>query len=135
MWDTLTDVPGSGDVLNTFAIVSLFAFGVIFLATAVYSSRPWTPPIGEHFSRRFIKQAAMTLGWISGIGLFFMLIRLLQINPASFGLPIWTALTWIALIVILVYLGWKARTDHETRKRNQASHRPEASRRPVRKRQ
>lgn len=135
MWETLTSVPDSEDVLNSFAIVSTVIFGMVFLFAAVYSTRPGTPPIGELYSRPFIQKSAAILAWISGIGLFFLLIRLLQINPGSFGLPIWIALTLVVLAVALVYLGVRSTEDRRRRQQNRASHRAsQLQRRPVKKR-
>ncbi|HWV25542.1 MAG TPA: hypothetical protein VNZ58_15265 [Thermomicrobiales bacterium] len=134
MWDTLTSVPDSGDVLNAFAVLSLVVFGAIFLAAGVFSARPKTPPLGELYSRRFIKQSTAILGWASGIGLFFLLIRLLQIDPISFGRPIWIAFSWILLIASMAYVGFTSIADKETRRKNRAAGAPTTPRRPARKR-
>ena len=134
MWSALTSVPDGNDVINTFSIVSMLVFGLVFLLSAVYSARPWTPPLGEMQSRRFVRRSATLLGWISGIGLFFLLIRLLQINPISFGFPIWTLITMFALVAALIYVGVASNQDRETRRKNQAGHRAgQVSRRPVRR--
>ncbi len=134
MWETLTSRPASDDVLNTFAIVSALIFGIVFLLSAVYSARPWMSPVGQTYSRRFVQRAGMVLGWISGIGLFFLLIRLLQIDPATLGRPIWIALTLLALVAAVVWLVPQAASDRETRQRNRAGHRPsQLSRRPAKR--
>ena len=39
--------------------------------------------------------------WVFGAGLFFFGVRALQINPLSFGAPIWLLLCVIALVVFL----------------------------------
>jgi hypothetical protein len=134
MWSALTSVPESGDVINMFAVVSMLIFGLVFLLAAVFSARPWTPPLGEMYSRRFIRRSATILGWIAGIGLFFLVIRLLQINPLTLGLPIWTMLTLIALGIALVAIGLSSRRDREIRRLNRSG-RPASKlkRRPVRK--
>lgn len=133
MWGNLTSVPDSGDVLNTFTIVSLIVFSVVFLAAGVLSARPGTPPIGTHYSRRFIKRATAILGWAAGIGLFFLLIRLLQINPISFGTPLWIVLSWLLLIGAAAYVGITSAADKETRRQNRAAGRPATPKRPARK--
>lgn len=133
MWNTLTSVPEAGDVFNVFAVVSMVVFGVVFLASAVYSARPWTPPLGNVYSRRFIRHSATILGWVAGIGLFFLLIRLLQINPITFGLPIWTLITLVVIIIALIYVGITSVRDRQNRRLNQAGHRTgQVKRRPVR---
>jgi hypothetical protein len=134
MWNALTSVPEAGDVIDVFAVVSMAIFGLVFLLSAIYSARPWTPPLGDAYSRRFIRRSATLLGWISGIGLFFLLIRLLQINPISLGLPIWTLLTLIALVAALIFIGIQSVRDREIRRLNRSGHRAsKLTRRPVRK--
>jgi len=135
MWETLTSVPDSGDVLNGFAIVSTIIFGVVFLLAAMYSTRPGIPPIGDIYSRAFIQRSAAILAWISGIGLFFLLIRFLQINPGSFGLPIWILITLVLLVAALAYVGVTSTSDRRRRRQNRAGHRTsQLQRRPVKKR-
>jgi hypothetical protein len=41
--------------------------------------------------------------FVFGIGLFFFLIRMLQINPFNFGMRIWLWLSLLALGVAVVY--------------------------------
>ena len=134
MWNTLTSVPEAGDVFNVFAVVSMVIFGVVFLASAIYSARPWTPPLGDVYSRRFIRRSATMLGWVAGVGLFFLIIRLLQINPITLGLPIWTLLTLLVLGAAIIYIGMRSVQDREIRRLNRSGHRAsKLNRRPVRK--
>lgn len=127
MWTTLTSVPEPGEVLNAFAIVSLIVFGAIFLAAAVYSARPGTPPFGADYSRPFIKRATAVLGWASGIGLFFLIIRLLQINPLSFGTTLWVVLSWILLLLCLVYVGLTSVADRAEQRLDRPGEPPAAA--------
>jgi hypothetical protein len=132
--DWLTTRPTGDDVLNLFAIVSLAVFAIVVLASGFYSARPWAPPFGERHSRRFIQRGATMLAWPAGLGLFFLIIRLLQIDPATFGRPIWIVLSWIALVVTLVALALLAPKDREAKRLRKAGHRPsQLSRRPVRR--
>lgn len=133
--DWLTTRPAGDDVLNLFAIISLAVFALVLLASGYYSARPWAAPVGEPFSRHFVRRAATMLGWPAGIGLFFLIVRLLQIDPATFGRPIWIVLSWIALVVAFAVIAAMAPADHRAKRRNKAGHRPaQLSRRPVRKR-
>jgi TRAP-type mannitol/chloroaromatic compound transport system permease small subunit len=134
MWDWLTSRPSTDDVINGFSITAAVIFGVFFLLAAIYAARPHTPPLGRAHSRRFLQRAGMVLGWIAGIGLFFLLIRMLQINPATLGLPFWTVLTLIALGVALVVILLESGKDRAAKALHRAGHRPaQLQRRPVRK--
>jgi hypothetical protein len=135
MMDWLTTRAASDDVLNLFAVISLAVFALVLIASGFYSARPWSPPLGEPFSRHFVRRAANLLGWPAGIGLFFLIIRLLQIDPATFGRPIWIVLSWIALLAALIVVAFIAPKDHAAKRLRKAGHRPsQLARRPVRKR-
>lgn len=134
MWDWLTNRPSNDDVINAFSVTAAVVFGIVFLLSAIFTARPHTSPLGRTYSKRFIQRAGTVLGWISGIGLFFLLIRLLQINPATLGLPFWITLTLIALAVALVVIVFESRKDREAKALHRAGHRPsQLQRRPVRK--
>lgn len=131
----LTTRPSGDEVLDAFTILSLILFGAVLLASGFYSARPWAAPFGKPYSRHFVRTSATLLGWPAGIGLFFLLIRLLQIDPATFGRPIWIVLSWIALLAALAYIAMRAPKDRETKRLNKSGHRPsQLARRPVRKR-
>lgn len=104
-WEYLTTQPSSGDVLNGFTIVYAALFILGFIASAYYYYRPWAPPLGKVFRRRSVVNATGMAMWVFGIGLFFFLIRLLQINPFSFGEPIWMWLSILAVVVMCVFIG------------------------------
>jgi hypothetical protein len=55
------------------------------------------------------------VGSVCGIGLFFGIIRLLQIDPATLGRPIWIVVTWIALVAAIGLLVSRAPTDRQLR--------------------
>ena len=102
-WDYLTTPPASSDVFDVFTIVYLIVFlGGFVLAAYVYY-RPWVKPLGKVFRRKSVMKATGTAMWVFGIGLFFFLIRLLQINPISFGEPIWM---WLSILGLLAMLAW-----------------------------
>lgn len=132
--DWLTTRPTGDEVLNAFAIISLLVFGVVLIVAGFYSARPWAAPFGEAFSRHFVSRAATMLAWPAAFGLFFLLIRLLQIDPATFGRPIWIVLSWLALAAAAIAIGIAAPRDREAKKLRKAGHRPsQLSRRPVRR--
>jgi magnesium-transporting ATPase (P-type) len=99
-WDYLTTQPASGDVLDAFTIAFAVVFIAGFVASAYVYYRPWTRPFGAMFRRKVVIRTAGWAMWLFGIGLFFFLIRILQINPLSFGEPIWM---WLSLLGVIVF--------------------------------
>jgi hypothetical protein len=104
-WDYLTTPPASDDVLDAFTILYLALFLVGFVVSAYVYYRPWTKPFGTMFRRTAVVKATGVAMWVFGIGLFFFLIRLLQINPLTFGEPFWMWLSVLAVIVMIVWAG------------------------------
>lgn len=104
-WDYLTTQPASGDVLDGFTIVYAALMLLGFVVSAYLYYRPWTKPFGTMFRRRSVLKATTIGMWVFGIGLFFFLIRLLQINPFTFGEPIWMWLSLLAVVALLVMIG------------------------------
>lgn len=104
-WDYLTTQPASDDVLDGFTIVYAALMLLGFVVAAYLHYRPWTKPFGALFRRRSVLKATTIAMWVFGVGLFFFLIRLLQINPFSFGEPIWMWLSLLAVVALLVMIG------------------------------
>jgi hypothetical protein len=104
-WDYLTTVPGEDEIFGPLSILFAIVFALGFIAASFYASRPWAPPFGQQFRKRFVARSAMILAWITGIGLFFFLIRVLQINPLNFGMRIWL---WLTLLALIGVVGWIA---------------------------
>jgi hypothetical protein len=104
-WDYLTTPPASNDVFDAFTIVYLALFLVGFVVSVYLNYRPWTKPIGSMVRRTAVIKATGIAMWVFGIGLFFFIIRLLQINPLSFGEPIWM---WLSLVTAIAMCIWIA---------------------------
>lgn len=111
-WDYLRTVPGPNEVLGPFAIAYLILFLVGFVvATVVYNgwAKQWfRDPVFHRMARKWAGIAIV----IFGLGLFFFLIRWLQINPFGFGRRYWLWLTIVALIVLVGYAIWDFRTHY-----------------------
>lgn len=116
--DWLFDRPTTDQANHWLALLSLAVFAIGIIGTAVLSTRPSLPPFGSKFTQKFVVKACTIIGWICGVGLFFGIIRLLQIDPASFGRPIWIVLTWITLIAAIGWLVYIAPADREQRRIN-----------------
>ena len=85
--DWLTTRP-SADVANHWlALLSLGLFAVLVIASGILNTRPWLPPFNSKYTRQFVNLATTVVGSIAGVGLFFGIIRLLQIDPATLGRP------------------------------------------------
>ncbi len=102
-WDYLTTPPASADVLDPFTIFYVAVMLVGFVGAAYIYYRPWTKPFGRYFRRRAVMKACGIAMWVFGAGLFFFLIRLLQINPMSLGEPIWM---WLSLLAVIGMAAW-----------------------------
>lgn len=109
-WDYLTTVPGSNEVFGPFAVVYLAIFIIGFLASVVVyndmAKRWFKDPVLHRMAKRWAGIALI----LFTLGLFFFLIRWLQINPFELGMRIWMWLSLLALVVLAVYIV----VDHRT---------------------
>jgi hypothetical protein len=113
--DWLTTRP-SPDVANHWlALLSLALFALGVIAAGVLNSRPGLPPFNGNYTRQFVRLVTTVVGTICGVGLFFGIIRLLQIDPATLGRPIWIVLTWVALVTAIAWLVSRAPADRQLR--------------------
>ncbi|MCC6704327.1 MAG: hypothetical protein IT334_05580 [Thermomicrobiales bacterium] len=103
-WDYLTTTPGSNEVFGPFAIgflvIFLTGFIISFVAYAGWLEKSVKHPVLRRMSHKWA-------GWalsLFSVGLFFFLIRVLQINPFTFGMRIWLFLCLIALAAFCVLL-------------------------------
>jgi hypothetical protein len=113
-WDTLTTAPTPEDTLNPFSVPFLIVFAIGFIASTYLYYRPWQPPLGRYFRRKAIHKATTISMWVFGFGLFLFLIRLLQINPFTLGVPLWMVLTSIVAVVMLAVFAakfWQVRSQ------------------------
>jgi hypothetical protein len=105
-WDNLTRTPAAADIFSLPAIIFFVVFAIGFVAAAFLSNqgarRFGTNPV----KRRGIQHCATIALYVFGAGLFFFGVRALNINPFSFGAPIWLWLSVLALIVLAVYCIW-----------------------------
>lgn len=102
-WDYLTTTPGSNEVFGAFAIgfliIFLTGFVVSFVAYAGWGDRIVKDPLWRRMMHRWA-------GWALALfstGLFFFLIRILQINPFTFGQRIWL---YLSLLALAAFVGW-----------------------------
>lgn len=126
-WDYLRTVPGPNEVFGAFSIAYLIVFIAGFvLSIVVYNgwAKQWfKDPVLHRMARKWCGIAVV----IFGVGIFFFLIRWLQINPFGFARRYWLWLTLVALIVLVGYAIWdykahypalKAQYDEQMRRRS-----------------
>lgn len=114
----LFERPSIDDANHWLALLSLALFAIGIVATAVISTRPSLPPFGSKYTQKFVMKSCTIVGWICGVGLFFGIIRLLQIDPATLGRPIWIVLCWVALVAAIGYLIYLGPADRALRRAN-----------------
>jgi hypothetical protein len=103
-WDYLSTVPGPNEVFGPLAILYLVAFIAGFaVSLAVYNNQGkklFPNPVMFRLVRHWA-------GWASvvfGAGIFFFLIRALQINPFTFAMRFWMWVTVLALLGLALLL-------------------------------
>ncbi len=114
----LSTVPGSGEVFGPFAISYLIVFTIGFLITMVIYNGGGRPLFPNNVLFRMARKWA---GWgvvVFGLGLFFFVIRILQINPFGFSKRGWLwfcvllAAAWAGYIVYDVIRHYQAQMTH-----------------------
>lgn len=141
-WEYLTSAPVAGEILGPFSALFLLVFGGGFITAAYLYYRPWTRPVGDYIRRKTVRKASSIALWVFGTGLFFFLIRLLQINPFTFGQRIWIYLCFLAFLIMTLVFAARFRSAREEKlmaQRAQATNRRRTPQvkpvsRPVRRR-
>lgn len=114
-WDYLTSTPVAGEIFGPFSALFLLLFAAGFIAAAYLYYRPWTGPVGTYLRRKTVRKASTIALWVFGTGLFFFLIRLLQINPFTFGQRIWIYLCFLAFLGMAALFAVRFRSAREER--------------------
>jgi len=130
-WDYLTTIPGSNEVFGPFAIGFLILFGITFVVALILYSGGGRRLIRDPVLRRMARKWSTPALTVTGIGLFFFLIRVLQINPFNFQMRIWLWLSLLAYLVMVAYFVWdyvrnydQAKAEYEEKRRQQQYLRP-----------
>ena len=130
-WDYLTTVPGTNEVFGPFAIVYLIVFGLGFVAAVFFYNDGARRYTDHALKRRTLRRGGAIAMIVFGIGLFFFGIRVLQINPLSFGMRLWLWLSFLAAAVMFAWFAYYLRTvypdalrAYEERRRKQQYLRP-----------
>lgn len=103
-WDYLTTVPGPNEVFGPFAVVFLIFFVTGFIVSLIiyndWAKKWFKDPVLHRMAKRWsgIGLVLFTLG------LFFFLIRWLQINPFDLGMRLWLWLCLLGLVALIAYI-------------------------------
>jgi phosphoglycerol transferase MdoB-like AlkP superfamily enzyme len=125
-WNYLSTVPGPNEVFGPLAIMYLAVFVVGFIvALILYNNHGRALFSNPVMFRMFRKWSGWALV-VFGAGLFFFLIRALQINPFTFAMRFWMWVTVMGIAALVVMLGidfrrhyarqlaqWEARKERE----------------------
>lgn len=117
-WDNLTQTPAAADVFSLPAMIFFVVFALGFVTAAFLTNQGARRFASHPVKRRGIQHCAGIALYIFGAGLFFFGVRALNINPFSFGAPIWMWLSLLALIVFAVYCVRYWRTTYPARLRS-----------------
>lgn len=130
-WDSLTRTPAAADVFSVPAIIFFVVFAIGFVGAAFLTNQGAGRLASHPVKRRAIQHCAGIALYVFGAGLFFFGVRALNINPFSFGSPIWLWLSVLAVIVLVgyCYRYWKVtyparRRSYEQRQLKQQYLRP-----------
>lgn len=118
--DWLFARPTPEEANHWLAILSLVIFAIGTIGCIILTTRPDAPPFKSRYTQAFVSKVCISVGWTCGVGLFFGIIRFLQIDPVTLGRGIWILLSWIALIVVVAWLAKQAPADHKLRVENDA---------------
>jgi hypothetical protein len=95
----LSPRPASPTFSTRFGLVVVAVFGIGFVVSAYLTGSGGNNVAGVELEAAEIHHWATVGLWIFGPGLYFFAMRALQINPLSFGEPIWLVASIFALIV------------------------------------
>ena len=111
-WDYLNHAPGSDEIFGPFstAFLVVFLLGFFFVAFLYNEGGRYltTDPVRRRYLRRYAGFLLVPLT----LGLFFFGVRLLQIDPFTFGRRIWLYLALLGLIGVLGYAAMDTRRHY-----------------------
>ena len=112
LWTWLFTPAAKGEVVDLFGAFWLLLFAPGYVLSA-YLAGPGADRLGKDpVQLAGIRHWASIGLWVFGAGLFFVGVRVLQINPLWFGAPIWLLGTIVAVVFVAVRcLEWW-RTDY-----------------------
>ncbi|MGC4191569.1 MAG: hypothetical protein QM589_10450 [Thermomicrobiales bacterium] len=102
-WDSLTTRPSNGELIDGLSIVSLVVFGCVFVVVSALAIWPRLWGLRRQLGRTRFGRLLSTGLWLSSLGLIFLILRFLQIDPITLARPIWLV---VVMIGVAVWIGW-----------------------------
>ena len=102
-WDYLNRVPGSDEIIGPFSTAFLVVFLIEFFFVVFLYNDGGRHLASDPVRRRYLRRYAGFLLIPLTLGLFFFGVRLLQIDPFTFGRRVWLYLALLGLIGVLAY--------------------------------
>ena len=99
LWTWLSTSPNKGEVLDAFGVFCLLLFAPGFVASAYLAGIGADRLAKDPVQLTGIRYCASIGLWVFGAGLFFLGVRVMQINPLSFGEPKWLVGSIVAVII------------------------------------
>jgi hypothetical protein len=98
LWTWLSTSPNKGEVLDAFGVICLLLFTPGFVASAYLAGTGADRLSKDPVQLAGIRYCASIGLRVFGAGLFFLGVRVMQINPLSFGEPKWLLGSIVAVI-------------------------------------
>ena len=102
-WDYLNHLPRPDEIWGPFSTAFLVVFLIGFFVAAFLYNDGGRYLATEPVRRRYLRKYAGFLLVPLTLGLFFFGVRLLQIDPFTFGRRIWLYLSLLGLLAVLAY--------------------------------
>jgi hypothetical protein len=112
LWTWLSTPPNKGEVLDAFGVFCLLLFAPGFVASAYLAGIGADRLAKDPVQVAGIRYCASIGLWVFGAGLFFLGVRVMQINPLSFGEPKWLVGSIVAVIAAAARCVVWWRTDY-----------------------
>ena len=103
LWTRLTSLPPADETFSVLAVLYLVVFAAGFIISVVLANQGSRRLARHPVTRRAIRHCATIGTYVFGAGIFFFGVRALNINPFSFGAPLWMWLSVIAVIIFALY--------------------------------
>ena len=131
-WDYLTASTRDTPVFGPLSITYLIVFAGLFLLSAfAYYDAPRRFR-SDRIRREAIRKGSEILMWVTGVGLFFFGVRVMQFQFLSLERRIWLYLSMLLLIGVLAYFAYyvrqvmpaqlAARSQHQAKKQYIPAH-------------
>lgn len=102
-WDYLNHWPGADEIWGPFSTAFLVVFLLGFFFVAFLYNDGGRHLATDPVRRRYLRKYAGFLLVPLTLGLFFFGVRLLQIDPFTFGRRIWLYLSLVGLVGVVAY--------------------------------